>query len=162
MSDLMYRNLPRNVRERFDAISQVDVDRDPAVVEALAQVRHVEQRFQDWRAGLGEQQARVASVGAAIEQLAVEIATIDGDRSNLAANVVLGTASDAEDRKAQARRADLVRQKELWQLGLASARSELARRSTNPYGPPAVRASETLEAARFAARVALAEQAASR
>ncbi len=153
--DKRYSALPRAIREEVDRVPQDEVDAVVAVREALGYVRHLEQKHQDFQNRRAQHQQRVAAVTDATDRIDAEVIAIDSARVALASRIAEGdTSADAEDRQERARRADLLRQREL--LGIAAEGLHATAPGSNPYAEACNRAAEQLEAARWDARVALA------
>lgn len=151
--------LPRNVREVFLGLEDEDVRNDPAVLDATDKLRDLQALHSDHTTKMEEQRRTVDAAAAKLQEIERAIAAINAGRTELAARAVRGdAAADKLDRDAQARRADLVRQQSLLQIGVDGARFDLERRGLNPYGARCADAAYDRDEAIFAAKVALAEQ----
>lgn len=136
MLDAEYKALPRPVREHFNGVKLNDVRERPEMIEGAARLVVVQTRRREFVALLD----KIRATKATLEQEVIEAAArvqqeinridagvrdIDDARSTLAAQVVRGLTDDKADVKAQAERADLMRRRQLLELGIERLHADL-------------------------------------
>jgi septal ring factor EnvC (AmiA/AmiB activator) len=162
MSDLELRNLTPKMRGLVREISDGDVAHYPRVLVAAAELAAVEEDMAKRRDTMNGIETQIKRVESSIAELTEQFDAIDGVRGSLALEIFQGTRSDDEDRQSQNECKDIKRRLDQLQLVLASFRGqyELVHHDASrpSRGTTYTDAYQKLEAARFDAKVALANE----
>ena len=154
------RDLPPPVRKALSQISDHDVAGVPAVVAAVKRVDEAQAAHAFHIDSLRVYDANIASLEAEMTQLDREILAIDAARTDLAIEIAAGVRPDSDDRDMQARRSDLLRQRDLLEIAAQFFRVERAAASSasQHHEATAGGAKSALDHTRVAARIAIAKR----
>lgn len=115
----------RGTYERAAGMADDEVADDPRVRAAGEALGAAEERRRERREANGVLRERVERCKNAIAAVEREAAEVSARRPDLAVRVALGQADDSEDRKAQGRYQDLMRQRELLRIALPGLEADL-------------------------------------